>query len=872
MSTGRVAVTVKQAWFSISRRAGREGSSTHSVDARPARRWPRALGALWLVAGLWAFPYDRAWGQTASGVLGLRQGDASVLAEQLQRFAAAKETLTPSQQKVDSHLRRLAWPAQAEAQTLAPPLVPPPWQQGAWLHVYAYLHATTQDVLDELRARGLAIERVNDDFAVAQGWIMPADLPGLADLDVVVSIAPVLPGFPQVGAVTSEGDMASRANLVRAQGYNGTGVTVGVISDGIDSLATAQATGDLGSVIVPPGCQAGSGDEGTAMLEIVHDLAPGAALLFSSDQPGSLAFINSVNCLRAAGATVIVDDVALFDQPFFQDGPAAMTVRTAVQGGVSYFTSAGNYALRHVEQQYCPGSGGLHDFNCGAGVLGDVIAVPPGATLDCFLQWNDPFPGSANNYDLAVFDAASGTLVDMSTNVQNGTQYPLEHVHAVNGTGITAGAVLAIRLTSGQPRLLDLYCPEPNALVRFSVNIPSSSIFGHAAVPEVVTAAAIDVMIPGLTTIEPFSTQGPVNIFFPASETRPKPDIAGFDDVSTTLSGFSPFFGTSAAAPHVAAVAALLLSKNPFLAPAQIQSTLRTAAIDIGTSGFDYVAGAGRLDALAAENAVAPPCPSDAACNDGNPCNGVETCRSGMCVAGTPLNCDDANPCTADACNPTAGCQHTPAANGTVCSGGDACTVGNTCQAGICTGGTAVNCDDGDACTTDTCDPVAGCQHTPVADPTTCSTLIPGGGPVKSDCYALAAVEGMHSLKNAKTLECADGDPTCDKDGRCNNVCALRLHLCINSPRISGCAPPSQLQSLQFKSHPATFTLNGPGRHTGAQCTARQDVNLPVKVNKKGKKSTGVFMVTATAKGPKGTKPPKDSDTYVLKCVPGCTP
>src|SRR5262249_7603545 len=154
--------------------------------------------------------------------------------------------------------------------------------------------------------------------------------------------------------------------------------------------------------------------------------------------------------------------------------------------GVSYVTSADNFALRHVEQQYCPGSSGLHDFNCGAGVLGDVIAIPPGAPLDCVLQWNDPFPGSANNYDLAVFDAVSGALVDMSTTVQNGTQYPFEHVHATNVTGNTAGAVLAIRLTSGQPRLLDLYCFEPNAPVQFSVNVQSSSIFGHAAVPEVV--------------------------------------------------------------------------------------------------------------------------------------------------------------------------------------------------------------------------------------------------------------------------------------------------------------------------------------------------------------------------------------------------
>src|SRR5262245_28956600 len=166
MSTGRLTVTVK-------------------------RRWRRGFSALALTAGLWAFPHTRAWGQTAGGVLGLRRGNASVLAEQLQRFAAAKESFTPAQQKADSHLRRLAWPDQAEAQALAPSLVPPPWQQGAWLHVYAHLHATTQDALDALRARGLAIELVSHDFAIVQAWITPADLPAVADLDVVASITPV---------------------------------------------------------------------------------------------------------------------------------------------------------------------------------------------------------------------------------------------------------------------------------------------------------------------------------------------------------------------------------------------------------------------------------------------------------------------------------------------------------------------------------------------------------------------------------------------------------------------------------------------------------------------------------------------------------
>ena len=95
------------------------------------------------------------------------------MAGHLQRLAAAKKTLTPSQQKVDSHLRRLAWPGQAEAQMLAPPLVPPPWQQGAWLHVYVKLHTTAQDVLDALRAHGVAIERVNEHSASCRAGSSP---------------------------------------------------------------------------------------------------------------------------------------------------------------------------------------------------------------------------------------------------------------------------------------------------------------------------------------------------------------------------------------------------------------------------------------------------------------------------------------------------------------------------------------------------------------------------------------------------------------------------------------------------------------------------------------------------------------------------
>ncbi len=158
------------------------------------------------------------------------------------------------------------------------------------------------------------------------------------------------------------------------------------------------------------------------------------------------------------------------------------------------------------------------------------------------------------------------------------------------------------------------------------------------------------------------------------------------------------------------------------------------------------------------------------ACGDSNTCNGAETCRAGTCTAGTPLDCNDQNACTTDACDPvtgcthtavtcddqnagtldaclpTSGCTHTPidcddrnpcttdtrdpvtgcvhtnVPDGAVCGDATVCNGIETCQVGTCTAGAAPNCDDQNACTTDSCAPVTGCQHTPIDDCRTCTT------------------------------------------------------------------------------------------------------------------------------------------------------
>jgi hypothetical protein len=108
-------------------------------------------------------------------------------------------------------------------------------------------------------------------------------------------------------------------------------------------------------------------------------------------------------------------------------------------------------------------------------------------------------------------------------------------------------------------------------------------------------------------------------------------------------------------------------------------------------------------------------------CNDGNVCNGPGTCQSGECVSLNPLDCDDQNPCTTDSCNPSSGCQHVKKSDGSSCSDGDICNGVEKCQSGNCQSSSAISCDDQNPCTTDSCDPVEGCQRTIVDDNTSCS-------------------------------------------------------------------------------------------------------------------------------------------------------
>ena len=487
------------------------------------------------------------------------------------------------------------------------------------VEVYLYMSSTDEAALAELRELGAQIEIVGGEWGIVQAWIPPAALDQFAALEVVRDITPPDYGVTRTGSVNTEGDAIHRANLVRElSSLTGAGVKVGVISDGVDSMARAQATGDLpASVEVNPD-QPGSGDEGTALLEIIHDLAPGASLAFSG-AGSSLRFVRTVEWLEndafgGEGADIIVDDLGYYLQPWFEDGYVALAAADAVAGGVVFVSAAGNFARYHYEADFVDVGTGYHAF----GGNDTSLAVDKSLGLTVILQWNDPFDASGTDYDLFVchrglpptkFNIQNGLCI-VSSRVQDGDDSPYEVVSTSLFSPLFSTRSVDIYIheyTAGPAKRLELFARR-GTITEYGT--PGGGIIGHPAVDGVIAVGAIRASDPGHDDLEPFSDYGSAEIFFPTRETRPKPEVVAIDGVAITgAGGFSnPFFGTSAAAPHVAGVAALLLEAERLAEPTStkkaaadaVYKKLVESAVDLGEPGFDQEFGYGRADALAA--------------------------------------------------------------------------------------------------------------------------------------------------------------------------------------------------------------------------------------------------------------------------------
>jgi hypothetical protein len=165
-------------------------------------------------------------------------------------------------------------------------------------------------------------------------------------------------------------------------------------------------------------------------------------------------------------------------------------------------------------------------------------------------------------------------------------------------------------------------------------------------------------------------------------------------------------------------------------------------------------------------------------CDDGNACTLGENCQTGQCAGGTAANCNDANPCTTDSCNPQTGFCQWQAATGT-CDDGDPCTTAEKCTGGKCTG-VATVCDDKNPCTVDTCDKAKqDCVFVPATDGGSCSD--------GNACTSSDACKGGVCAGTAKS--CSDGN-SCTTD-TCDTVSGL----CANNNTSGPCVPSALCQS-----------------------------------------------------------------------------
>ncbi|MBE7179460.1 MAG: S8 family serine peptidase, partial [Mucilaginibacter polytrichastri] len=398
----------------------------------------------------------------------------------------------------------------------------------------------------------------------------------------------------------------------------------------------------------------GSTDEGRAMLQIVHDLVPKAQLFFATADASEAGFATNIKKLRSTyKCDVIIDDVEYIDEPAFQDGIVAQAVNTVTADGAMYFSSAGNsgslakgtsgvFEGDFNDAGSLPFSGGskagtIHNFGTvSSPINGDIITLAGGYYT---LTWSDPQGKSSNDYDLFVVKA-DGSVRYSSTNVQKGTQNPFESISGTTLLGapkaFEAGDRLVVfKTTAAAKRAFHL------ATNRGELTIGTNGeLTGHNAAADAFSVAAAPAGTPfgpgeavgpypnaysSASKVESFSSDGPRRVFYNADTTvisagnllfgtnggtvRLKPDVTAADGVSTTLgaaTGLNPFFGTSAAAPHAGAIAALLKSAAPTLTAAQIRNLLTTTAVDVEASGRDDISGYGILQAYQAMTALSP--------------------------------------------------------------------------------------------------------------------------------------------------------------------------------------------------------------------------------------------------------------------------
>ena len=511
----------------------------------------------------------------------------------------------------------------------------------------------SKKLLNELLGVGLSNYSVRKN-GIISGYLEVSDIEKLDNCNYLRSVIPTTLGKTSLGLTNNQASQAFFSDHISERlGLTGKGVKIGIISDSYNQNGGAPdgiINGDLPGEDNPNGFNkevvilsddfSRGVDEGRAMAELIHDIAPDAELFFHSGFNGLFNLADAVLNLADAGCNIIVDDVFNAQSPVYQDGIVAQAINDVASQGISYFTAAANHSNKGFETQYDfelieDGDRTIERFKYQSGKTERSVKLTFASLFRVDLAWDDfsifgsfddvNFPET--DLDIFLIDSETGKILAKSETTNGDTGLPFETLTYQSFSRETIIANIVIENREGSPSPERIYYRyDSNEIFSAigeleSVLEPTNgTIFGYRAAKGAITLGAMDYRLSpefgGTPLVENFSSYGGIPVILDLEgnikplEIRNKPDLVAPDNVNTSFfgafdsdgDGFLNFFGTSAAAPNAAALAALMLEVNSELSNEDIRKILIDSALDMDDElteefdeGFDFASGHGLI-------------------------------------------------------------------------------------------------------------------------------------------------------------------------------------------------------------------------------------------------------------------------------------